>query len=211
MSNATMSADKRALRREYKTRRESISASERARFDAAVCANLTSLPELLAPSLVAAYVGDGTEPDLKGFLQPLTTRGIPLAFPRCAEQNPDGIVYELAKVADLETGWTIGAYGLREPDGSHPRLSQVERNQGTAVWLIPGVAFTRAGARLGRGKSVYDRLMTGSDAVKIGIFYACQEADALPEEAHDRRLDIIVTESEIIRCRLPLKQQGADA
>ena len=70
------------------------------------------------------------------------------------------------------------------------------------ILIVPLVAFTRAGARLGYGGGFYDRtlaLLRAQGRVQaIGFAFEAQEADALPQEPTDAPLDLIVTEREVI-------------
>ena len=70
------------------------------------------------------------------------------------------------------------------------------------IVIVPLVAFTQAGGRLGYGGGFYDRTLEGLRAAKptlaIGFAYAAQEAQALPLEATDQPLDLIVTEQGIL-------------
>lgn len=60
--------------------------------------------------------------------------------------------------------------------------------------IVPGVAFGRDGARLGRGGGHYDRLLARSSGyISIGVAFDIQLVDELPAEPHDRRADIVVT------------------
>jgi 5-formyltetrahydrofolate cyclo-ligase len=72
---------------------------------------------------------------------------------------------------------------------------------------VPLVAFDRRGARLGYGKGHFDRAIAALDAkhpvLTIGLAYAVQEIEEVPVEPHDRMLDVIVTESELIRTKPP--------
>ena len=64
--------------------------------------------------------------------------------------------------------------------------------------VVPGLGFTANGERLGYGKGFYDRwLATHPSACRIGFAYAAQVLTALPGEAHDERLDLLVTEDGI--------------
>lgn len=198
--------DKKTLRGLYKARREALSEAVRSAADTAVCERLAALSELDGVRTAAGYLSDGTEPDLNRFFRIHLARGGRLVFPRSGSGKKTECDYEMATAGSLERNWRTGAYGLREPDETHPVHPKSERNKGNGFcWLVPGVAFTESGCRLGRGKSVYDRLMADSDALRIGIFYDCQEADTLPESSHDLRLDVIVTESRVIRCAEPPK------
>ncbi len=71
--------------------------------------------------------------------------------------------------------------------------------------VVPLVAFTRAGGRLGYGGGFYDRtlelLRAKRATLAIGFAYSAQECAKLPLEATDQPLDMIVTEREIIEIR----------
>jgi 5-formyltetrahydrofolate cyclo-ligase len=89
-----------------------------------------------------------------------------------------------------------GAFGAEVPG----HLEWVE----PAVLIVPLVAFDRRGGRLGYGGGFYDRTLAGLRArgpvVAVGFAFAAQEAEALPLEATDQPLDLIVTEAEVIAC-----------
>lgn len=59
--------------------------------------------------------------------------------------------------------------------------------------IVPGVAFTSEGARLGRGKGYYDRYLgqSGLRAFRVGVCFAHQVVEALPVEPHDRPMDAV--------------------
>ena len=63
--------------------------------------------------------------------------------------------------------------------------------------LVPGVAFSRTGHRLGRGGGFYDRLLSGRarNAYKLGICFASQLLDAVPTEEHDAVLDAVISDA----------------
>jgi 5-formyltetrahydrofolate cyclo-ligase len=64
------------------------------------------------------------------------------------------------------------------------------------VVIVPGTAFTAGGDRLGQGGGWYDRFLprTGDSCVTIGVGFAPQLVDDLPNEPHDVSLDIVVTD-----------------
>jgi 5-formyltetrahydrofolate cyclo-ligase len=64
--------------------------------------------------------------------------------------------------------------------------------------LVPGLAFSRNGARLGQGKGYYDRFLTKlTGARTLGVGFDWQLLDHVPQEAHDQRLDGVVTECQL--------------
>jgi len=66
--------------------------------------------------------------------------------------------------------------------------------------LVPGLAFTRDGCRLGRGGGFYDRLLAARapHTLALGICFDLQIVAALPTEAHDQRVDAVITESGLL-------------
>ena len=81
-----------------------------------------------------------------------------------------------------------GAFHILEPQGkAFTNYEEIE----TA--LIPGVAFTREGDRLGRGKGYYDRLLSRlTKTYKIGVCWPFQIVEAMPHEEHDIRMDKVI-------------------
>ena len=64
--------------------------------------------------------------------------------------------------------------------------------------LVPGIAFSRAGHRLGRGNGFYDRLLAGpaSSAFKLGVCFSFQRLETIPIEPHDIVMDQVITDSD---------------
>jgi len=62
--------------------------------------------------------------------------------------------------------------------------------------LVPGIAFTRAGGRMGRGFGFFDRFLAhrAVAAIKIGVTFRFQIVESLPLESHDIKLDLVVTD-----------------
>ena len=101
----------------------------------------------------------------------------------------------LGAVSDLSE-LALGAFGILEPAAA----GALEAGElGAALVCVPGVAFTPAAARLGRGGGYYDRLLAAlsAEAVTAGLGYSFQLINRLPEDLHDRRLDFVVTESAV--------------
>jgi 5-formyltetrahydrofolate cyclo-ligase len=125
---------------------------------------------------VAAFFPLATEVDLVPLLEELAREGR-LALPRVEASG-----LSLRRVGDLGE-LVAGPLGLREPPASAPPVAL----SGLAVVLVPGLAFTAAGARLGRGGGYYDRMLAGlpGNVRTIGVGFADQLVDELPMERHD--------------------------
>lgn len=67
------------------------------------------------------------------------------------------------------------------------------------VALVPGIAFSKNGQRLGYGYGVFDRILKNSNAFKIGVCFEFQIVEDFTFEAHDINMDMVVTESNIYK------------
>jgi 5-formyltetrahydrofolate cyclo-ligase len=100
--------------------------------------------------------------------------------------------------------WTFGErlnrrqWGIREPKSDAPALDP-------DILIVPLAAFDRRGYRIGYGAGYYDLTLNALRAMKpitaIGLAYAMQEIEAVPALPHDARLDLVLTEREVIACR----------
>ena len=185
--------DKKTLRLEKLRARKFLTPEYRKNADMSIRARVEALPEYREASIVAAYASDGTEPDLIPLLRKARGEGKTICFPRWRESDS---TYEMA-VADAAFTLVEGKWKMPEPAEKAPAMPDSILVK--ALWLIPGVAFDPHCGRLGRGKGIYDRFLARAGGIAAGIFYDCQMTAALPMEPHDRRMDLVVTESALYR------------
>ncbi|HNX52159.1 MAG TPA: 5-formyltetrahydrofolate cyclo-ligase [Pontiellaceae bacterium] len=100
-------------------------------------------------------------------------------------------LYRMARLAgELKTG----RFGIREP-----AVPVFAEEHDLDLIIVPGVAFDRAGQRIGRGGGFYDRLLPQYRAIRTGICFDFQCLEVIPAEDHDVRMDFTVTESKILK------------
>lgn len=90
--------------------------------------------------------------------------------------------------SELETG----AFGILEPT-----KGEIVAPSTLDVIVVPLVAFDDALHRMGHGKGYYDRYLKQCKAFKIGVAFECQHFEAVPCEAHDVALGMIISEVKI--------------
>jgi len=100
-------------------------------------------------------------------------------------------------MARLTAGLKKGRFGILEP--AVPVFAAEDELD---LIIVPGVAFDRAGHRIGRGGGFYDRLLPQYRAVRAGICFGFQCLKTVPAQAHDIRMDWVVTETEILKIAL---------
>lgn len=133
--------------------------------------------------IVGGYHALPEEADPAALLERLVELGCHIAFPRVAAKNQP---LEFHRVPGGEV-LAPGIYGIHEPLEHWPRVTP-------GMLLVPLLAFDADGHRLGYGGGFYDRTLEKLNVPAIGIGYAGQEVASLPHEAHDRTLDMILTE-----------------
>jgi 5-formyltetrahydrofolate cyclo-ligase len=198
-----ITAAKAALRAEMYRRRaammlpESAAAAAAESLKAQLLEALAPLTALPAGQVISAFWPLPGEADLRPAIQVLAERGHPIALPRLQGRGRP-LRFHRYQPGDV---LIPGQFNLLEPD---PAAALLQPD----ILLVPLVAFDKTGGRLGHGQGYYDRTLAERRAddptvPAIGIAFAWQEVDALPFDAYDQRLDLVVTERRIHRFALP--------
>jgi 5-formyltetrahydrofolate cyclo-ligase len=169
--------DKPTLRRRMRQVLELVDDRELRSIE--LWAKVASLPAYTSATTVMAFAAMPAEPATDGLFARLERDGKQLLLPR---MHGDIIVAVAAG-----GGWTTGQWGIREPVGDAVDPASID------LVIVPGVAFTADGRRLGHGKAYYDRFLPHVRAVTVGVGFHEQLVDDLPTEAHDIALDHVVT------------------
>jgi 5-formyltetrahydrofolate cyclo-ligase len=124
--------------------------------------------------------------------------------PDVLDSWPDGKRIALPRVEgdDLKFHWVAGRaelqpgrFGILEPAAEAPAAGD-----DFDLILVPGMAFDLRGGRLGRGRGFYDRFLRTALGLRVGVCFEDQIVDDVPSEAHDLRMDFVITPSAIYRC-----------
>ena len=191
-------ARKQALRQRIIAAREKLGGAERLRLSREITSRLCTMPAYERARTVLGYLNFAAELVAEIWVQQALTDGKRVLLPRV---NRASRQLELYAVQDIERQVAPGAWGIREP-----RMDCCEKFEALAeldLILLPGVAFSRDGGRLGYGGGYYDKLlqrMPHQPTLVAGAF-ALQLVEDIPQEPTDRRVDWLVTEHETIRCK----------
>ncbi len=186
MPSATRSIElteaKQALRRAIREQLRQL-RPEKAQLDAKLLARLKVHPWVQAADTVLLYYAVGDEPDTRQFLTWLAAQGIPAALPVCGK---DGSMQFCLYHGEL----VKGTFGIPVPPGREsPVLTE------HTLCLVPGMAFSPDGKRLGRGGGYYDRFLAAHTGLRTaGVTYRCLLRETIPCEIHDCRVDTVITE-----------------
>lgn len=169
-----MNLDKSELRKMMRQKNRSLPAEERARLSEELWQRVECSEPFRRARCVALFCSLMDEPDTTEALARWSAMKR-LLVPRVEGEVMHFFDYHPEAMA-------AGSFGIIEPEGAEP-VSPTEID----LILVPGVAFTRRGDRMGRGKGFYDKYLVQlrPDAVKIGICYPHQLVEELPTEPHD--------------------------
>lgn len=183
---------KRALRREVIGRREELPQGQRAAASLAIAERVMALPEARDASAAMMFWSFGSEVDTEPLIRGWVAEGKTVALPRIEGSD----VVPVAFAPGDPTSKT--SFGAMEPaEGRVLDPSELD------LVIVPGVAFDRAGNRVGYGAGYYDRFLrrTRIGVPAVAIAFALQVVPEVPTGRADRRVDAIVTEAEVVRCR----------
>ncbi len=190
ISSASIDESKATLRREATARRDALPADARQAAGETIAAR--KFPLAVAPgTIVSGFMPMKSEINPLPLLRKLADAGAVLALPAIAGRGKPLIMRAWRWNEPLATG----QWGIREPK---PEAAEVEPD----ILLVPLLAFDRAGHRIGYGAGYYDltiaRLRARKPVTAIGLAFAAQEVTAVPATARDARLDLVLTESQVI-------------
>ncbi len=185
--SAAVCETKKAIRAEVNAALKLLTAAERDRATDCALAQLEPSAAWREARCVMIYAPMIVEPSLDrwwlGLAQP--PGGKIICYPRIVDRN-----LEVRVVRSLDQ-LKPAAFGLREPDPE--RTERIDPDQLDLV-IVPGLAFTAQGDRLGRGAGYYDRFLA-TLAPRVGtvaLAFACQMRERLPIEPHDWRVGAVL-------------------
>ncbi|HVY59866.1 MAG TPA: 5-formyltetrahydrofolate cyclo-ligase [Xanthobacteraceae bacterium] len=182
-----------ALRRRAVALRDALPGPERAAA-ATTIAERGPPVEVPAGAIVSGFSPLKSEINPLPLLRRFADRGAALALPVVAGRGKPLVMRAWSFGAPLASG----VWGIREPPPDAPEVFP-------DILIVPLLAFDRRGHRVGYGAGYYDmtiaRLRGMKPIVAIGIAFAAQEIDEVPATARDARLDLVLTEREVIDCR----------
>lgn len=178
---------KRDTRRTLLSRRDAMTSEERelATVEIARAALAVLAPAMANGGVLGLYAPKGSEVGTAGIDMRARELGWRVAYPRVVDGQRELAFHEV-EIAQLATG----RFGLREPSPDAPLVPL----DGLTAVIVPGLAFDECGGRMGWGHGYYDATLAASQALRVGIAFACQVVAEVPREPHDALLHVLVTE-----------------
>ena len=190
--NDGLLAEKKQMREAILALRDAMPPVVHADASRAIIEKICELPAYQLARTVLAYSGFGSEIETQALIEQIITDGKIAVLPRVDRVTQSLILHSVNGPGEL----VASKWGIREPPVDAPTVSA----SGIEFILMPGVAFDRAGNRLGYGRAYYDKLLTSVDPAlaRVAGAFSCQIVVKVLVAPHDQKIDTIITENEII-------------
>jgi 5-formyltetrahydrofolate cyclo-ligase len=186
-------AEKTKLRADAIVRRDALAPELRQAAAEAIAARPFLLP-ILPGMIVSGFMPLKSEINPLPLMQKLAEAGARLALPAIAGRGNPLVMRAWEFGGPLDRG----QWGIREPKPEAPEVAP-------DIMLVPLLAFDRRGHRIGYGAGYYDmtinRVRGLKPVIAIGVAFAAQEVPEVPASPRDERLDLVLTEREVIEPR----------
>ena len=188
-----MKSDKQFLREHFLAVRSAIDADTRKNASEQALASLLEFDSRCPSKTLFIYMDFRSEFPTGGFIDAWLGSGRTVAVPRV--EGNDIVFYFISSSKDLERG----SFGILEPVSGCLRADGDDCREG--IVLVPGLAFSSDGARLGYGAGYYDRYLKCHKFKNvIGLCFEVQIADGLPLTPYDVPMEMLLTERGLRKC-----------
>ena len=177
--------EKQRIRQEAHRISMNLDPAYRAEASRSITEQVLALPAWQRARTVMAYVSMAEEPDTKELIEVALTEGKTLLLPCCVDREHMVAV----PVTDL-SGMTIGRLGIPEPQPL-PEGTEIPEPE---VILVPCVAATPNGIRLGHGAGYFDRFLAEHRGMTVCLCFRRLLRADLPAEATDVPTDLVITD-----------------
>lgn len=189
-SNPSISERKKGLRQKMLAMRRPLSANETESRSSSLKENILSLPEYKNAKKIMAFLAMKGESNLDGFIRQALLDGKEVYIPVCLPERQ----MEAGRLIDMEH-FEKGPLGLR----NLPAGYEVTSPESLDLVLIPGLAVSQEGIRLGMGAGYYDRYLARVPFEKrVAALWDFQVIPDIPSEPFDQKIAKIVTDKSVI-------------
>lgn len=195
MNHATLSIEKKTLRKDKIRARESLTEEEHVLFSREICRRITEIPEYRSADVIFIYKWVKGEVKLDDLEDDARSGGKRIVYPLCVSKT-EMVAVEPGSGNDA---WKdSGSFGIREPD---PEKGVSVDPEEIDLVICPCSAFDEHCRRLGMGGGFYDRyLPLCTNAKVIAAAFEVQKADEIPADSFDCRTDAVITEAACYSC-----------
>ena len=181
--------EKARLRKQFLDARDALSLDFIKITSKQIQDNLRKIDFFRSAESIGAYYSIGSEVHTQDILQEILNAGKQLSLPKVVKN--DLVFKKITSFSELEPG----NFSVMEPKDRCEDVKDLD------VIIVPAIALTRDGFRLGYGFGYYDKFLHGKKLKTIALSYAKQIIKSFPRDDHDIKMNCIVTEDGVIRTK----------
>ncbi|RHW41060.1 5-formyltetrahydrofolate cyclo-ligase [Neobacillus notoginsengisoli] len=183
--------EKRNSRKEMMSHLKRLDSQDYKDQSVQIAESLFEQQEWIQAKVIGITISRPPEVDTYKIIKQAWREGKKIAVPKCIPKAKVMDFRYLSDFSQLETVY----YGLKEPMVEKTELASPED---IGCLIVPGLAFSVEGFRVGFGGGYYDRFLTGFNGHTVSLAFSCQIIDHLPVEIHDIPVRKVITEQRVI-------------
>lgn len=183
---------KQDIRKIIKMKRKGLNKDIKEKLDIRIMDNFLNSEYIDKSNVVFIYVSMENEINTISMISKLLNMGKRVAVPKVIPDKKEMVALEIKSLSELNES---GAFGILEPD-----MTKEDIGHKVDLIIVPGLAFDKRGYRIGYGGGFYDKFLEKyNDITTVCLCYNFQIIDNIPYEDFDEKVDVIITEDEMIK------------
>lgn len=183
--------DKKILRKELLAKRKSLNKEQKSKWDYAISSVICNSECFKNAEQVLVFSSTEYEFDTRYIIERCRFLYKRVFYPVCIDSDGNMQFFKIDSVGDLQKGM----YDILEPKETCKKYIPKEND----LVIVPCLSADRKGNRIGYGKGYYDRFLKDFNGVSVCPCYDEMMTDTLPTDEYDIKIDIIVTDKEVIQ------------
>ncbi|MEQ8153593.1 MAG: 5-formyltetrahydrofolate cyclo-ligase [Clostridiaceae bacterium] len=183
---------KKQIRENVMKTRDNLESGVKMKYEKRITEVLTNSPLYNSAEKIFIFVAFGSEVSTMEIIEDAFNKGKKVYVPKVYSRERIMKAIQINSVRDLKPG----VFGILEPESGEELIGELD------LIIMPGVAFSKSGDRIGYGGGFYDKFLEsiGEGVKKVAIAFSLQVLEKLPQEPFDQKVDYIITEEEVIKC-----------
>ncbi len=183
--------DKKILRKRLLEKRKSLDKTEKAKWDKIISEKIINSDYWQKAEQVLVFSSTDDEFDTKHIIECCKAQSKEIFYPLCTDRNGNMEFFKVDSADDL----VLGMYNIFEPKSTCEKYIQKEDD----LVIVPCLSADRKKNRIGYGKGYYDRFLKDFNGVSVSPCYDILLEDEIPTDKYDMKINIIVTDKEVIQ------------
>ena len=183
--------DKKVLRKRLIEKRKSLDKNAKSHWDKIISDTICNSDQFKSAKQVLIFSSTDDEFDTKHIVKCCKAQAKDVFYPLCLDRDGNMEFFKVSHADDL----VLGMYNIFEPKPTCEKYVQKEND----LVIVPCLSADRQKNRIGYGKGYYDRFLKDFNGVSVSPCYNILLEDEIPTDKYDIKINIVVTDKEVIQ------------